>query len=336
MKQRTQSVQARVRAHRWTAGLAASVLLLICFGIISPVAAQQGGNQAGLLIQFGDGSVFTACVDLGPDGEMTGEELLRALGLSTLIDYNSGFGGGTVCKIGNQGCNFPAEHCFCQCTMKPGDPCIYWTYFFQPDGQWRYSNLGISSLVARPGDVQGWVWGPGGSGTGTLPPHITFEQICSNPSQVAPPPAATATPVPAATFTPLPILTSTISPPTETLAPTDTPLPSALPSPTEPWTPTHTAPPATAGSSPTSIPRATNTALPSFTPSSTPTPEPSASQTPTWTPQTVALDVSTKDPQPFLASSDNEGKSAGSTSNYIVFGVLIVVLVGGLIFMRIR
>jgi hypothetical protein len=305
----------------------------------SPADAQQGGNQAGLVVQFGDGSVYTACVDLGSDGEASGEELLRGAGLATVIDYNSGFGGGTVCKIDNQGCNFPGEACFCQCTMKPGDPCIYWTYFHQVDGQWRYSNLGVSISAIKTGDVQGWVWGPGSAGAGVQPPFITFEQICSDASQVAPAPVATNTAAPVATLTALPSFSPTVLPPTETPTATDTPTPSATPVPTQPAlskTPRPTAP----TPSPTPSPRPKNTAMPSRTPSTTPTSEATATMTPSKTPQAVAVlatseeTASVKLRELSPTSLNTEGDSTGKTSNYVVFGVLAAVLLGGLVFMR--
>jgi hypothetical protein len=172
------------RCHSRRIGPAASLLLLGLLTLSGPVAAQEGETRAGLVVQFGDGTVQTACVDLGSDGEGTGEELLRATGLNVLIDYTSGFGGGTVCKIGGQGCDFPGEDCFCQCSMKPGDPCVYWVYFDQVDGQWRYSNQGASIVVVNPGDVQGWVWGAGSANAGVFPPLITFDQICSGSAAV--------------------------------------------------------------------------------------------------------------------------------------------------------
>src|SRR5689334_8388264 len=52
--------------------------------------AQSGApNQAGLVIDFGDGRVQTYCIDLGDDGQATGEELLRATNLAVIIDYSA-------------------------------------------------------------------------------------------------------------------------------------------------------------------------------------------------------------------------------------------------------
>ena len=237
---RTQSAP-RISSFGRLIGLAASVILLVLLGLISPAKAQEDGNQAGLVVQFGDGSLHTTCVDLGPDGQITGEEMLRASGYAALIDYGSGFGGGTVCKIDNEGCDFPADKCFCQCTMKPGDPCIYWSYFHLLDGQWRYSIQGVSNYVVRPGDVEAWVWGLGSAGSGVAPPSITLEQICVPPPKTTPPPSTTSLPPSTETHAPI---TPTISPQHEIIA-TMTPQPTTEPAPTRTLPPSATAMPNT-------------------------------------------------------------------------------------------
>src|SRR5215216_4490425 len=80
---------------------------------IKPVPRGQGStlNQAGLVIDFGDGRVMTFCIDLGADGQATGEELLRASKLPVIINYDFGMGG-AICKIDTVGSDFPAEPCF--------------------------------------------------------------------------------------------------------------------------------------------------------------------------------------------------------------------------------
>ena len=287
---RTQSAPS-VSSFGRPISLAASIILLVLLGLISPVNAQEDGNQAGLVVQFGDGSLRTTCVDLGPDGQATGEDMLRASGYETLIDYGSGFGGGTVCKVGNEGCDFPAEKCFCECTMKPGDPCVYWSYFHLLDGQWRYSIQSLSNYVVRPGDVEAWVWGLGSAGAGVAPPSVAFEQICDPPPQATQPPSATAQ------------LPSTSTP--------------------APITPTVSSQPAAAA---------------------TMTPEPPAEPPPVTATTEVVASIAEVEPN---TPSDREESvttlpiqdAAGASNNiasYIVFGVLVVALAGGLIFMRVR
>jgi hypothetical protein len=272
-------------------GLAASIILLVLLGLISPANAQEDGNQAGLVVQFADGSLRTTCVDLGPDGQATGEDMLRASGYETLIDYGSGFGGGTVCKINNEGCDFPAKKCFCECTMKPGDPCIYWSYFHLLDGQWRYSIQSLSNYVVRPGDVEAWVWGLGSAGAGVAPPSVAFEQICDPPPQATQPPSATAQ-LPS-TSTPAPI-TPAVSPQPAAAA-TMTPEPPAEP------------PPVTATTEVVA----------------------SIAEVEPNTPGDREESVTTLPIQDAAGASNN-------IASYIVFGVLVVALAGGLIFMRVR
>jgi hypothetical protein len=332
MRIRTQSAQI-ARLSRRASGLAASVLLLVLLGLVNPVAAQEGEtNQAGLVVQFGDGQVYTACVDLGPDGQATGEEVLRAARLTTVVDYSSGLGG-TVCKIGNQGCGFPTERCFCQCTMKPGEPCIYWAYFHLLDGQWRYSIQGANSYVVGPGDVEGWAWGPGAAGGGTQPPLTTFEQICSAaPAATLPP---TAPPLPTTTRTPLP------TPTVATKQPTPTPTPTATPSP-KPTTSALSTPspsPETPVPSSQSSVVAPETATSSPVPSATPTVP--ATQAPTSTaivsaPENEQLAPTTKEPPPLALSTPEASGASEETTNYVFFGALVVTLVIGLVALRVR
>ena len=160
-------------------------------------------NRAGLVVRFGDGSVQTACLNLGPDGQATGEELLQAAGLQPLMEYSAL--GGIVCQIGAQGCGFPEQSCWCQCK---GDPCVYWRYFhlvenssqpLQAGAQWVYATLGASSRVVRAGQVDGWAWGAGDAGASDLPPLLTLEEICAAPPAAAAPSGAETfyTPAPA-------------------------------------------------------------------------------------------------------------------------------------------
>ena len=284
-----------VRACGRAKGLAASTLLLAFVALITTVAAQEGANQAGLMIQFSDGSVHTTCVDLGPSGQASGEEVLRSSGFAAVIDYSSGFGGGTVCKIGNEGCGFPAERCFCQCSMKPGGTCTYWNYFHLLDGQWRYSIQGVNSYIVKSGAVEGWVWGLGSAGVGVQPPLFTLDQICGAPAQAAPPPptepvlpTVTTPTVPTVTSMPLPTYTATAPQSTATSVPTRTLLPSPKPSPTARQRPiTDTPTPETTVSPPKPSAVATTTSTPAPTSSATPLPTERPRGTSTALPETL-------------------------------------------------
>jgi hypothetical protein len=282
---------------------ATAVLLWAIAPDFGPIQAEEPfPHHAGIVIQFGDGAVLKACVDLGEDGEATGEEVLGASGVSVAIEY-SGMGG-TVCKINAEGCSFPAEVCFCQCTLRPGDPCVYWAYYHLVVNQWEYAQLGSTSHTVRSGEVEGWAWGEGmPSSSGAMPPVFSFDQICIPPTPTnTPSPTDTPTTVPA-TATP----TATPIPPTATQRPpTATPIPTATATaatPTATRTATSVLPSSTPGP-PTATPTSTQTA----------TPEPSEMSGPTAT-RTVtprATATSTDAPQPTLTATPTSSDGAGS------------------------
>ncbi len=208
-------------------------LLVLCCALLPAGAApglsqglQQAENRAGLVISFAEDDVRTACVDLGPTGEMSGEEVLRASGFSTSLVFDPG-AGAAVCKIEDTGCDIEQqEPCFCECTLAPSTDCIYWSYYQLQAGQWQFSNIGTSNTIVRPGDVEGWSWSVGEIGAGGIaPPVFSFDDICPaqlepTPTNTLPPPARplpsfTPTPdprFPTATFTPSPTATNTATP----------------------------------------------------------------------------------------------------------------------------
>jgi hypothetical protein len=179
----------RARHAGLAAALAAALALnLAAWGARS--AAQSDAGRAGLIVQFKDGSVVTRCVAIdSPD--MTGYDLLRRADLPVVVE--AGSMGVTVCKIGGDGCDAPAQPCFCEC-QDLGGACAYWIYFVAVEGKWRYSILGAAGQKVADRSVHGWIWGAGKSdGADVAPPLLTFEQICEAQLADAPPAAATAT-----------------------------------------------------------------------------------------------------------------------------------------------
>jgi len=182
----------------------ACCVLLVCSLLIfvaTPLYAQEP-NRAGLVVQFSDGTVVTRCVTFAED-EISGEDVLQRSGLTVIFDYTSGLGT-RVCKIEAEGCDVPAEDCWCQCQ---GSPCLYWNYFYVADGAWRYSGLGCGSRTVRDGDIEGWVWGDGR----TPPPLISLDDICGM-STATNTPMSTATAPPS----PTPFKAGTTAPPSPT------------------------------------------------------------------------------------------------------------------------
>lgn len=258
---------------------------------LSQQAQTVAPQQAGLVIDFGDGRILTFCIDLGADGQATGEEVLRASGLPVIMEYAAGMGG-AICMIDGTGSNFPSEPCFAKCTLRPGEACVYWSYSRLVDGRWRGSPIGASTTIVRSGDVNGWAWGAGSSGSGALPPpsaDYAFTTICAAGASTAtatpsptpsPTPTATAIILPSATTAPLVFMTNTPTPfvPSATPAPTSTPAP---PTPT-----------------PVASATAPATALPtvmSAPPVPTATPSPAAASA---TPAVVAVAATPESPTP--------------------------------------
>jgi hypothetical protein len=155
--------------------------LILIAALLGPgLALADEPNRAGLVVQFPDGQTKTICVEFEGE-EISGADLLIRSGLDAVIDPSSGLGI-IVCRIEGQGCDFPAEPCFCQCSGS--GPCAYWNYFYREPGQdsWSYAALGALRHKARPGSVDAWVWGDGT----TLPAaDLAFEVVCPSPTPAA-------------------------------------------------------------------------------------------------------------------------------------------------------
>jgi hypothetical protein len=183
--------------------ISASLLMLF------PVSARSGTpNRVALIVRFGDGSTQTKCVEFN-ESQITGLEALTRSGLSVI--YQASGSSATVCKIQSDGCNYPSQSCFCQCSG--GSSCVYWSYWHLKSGAWQYSQLGASSYMVSNGNVEGWVWGAGSPSSAPQPPVVDFNSVC------APPATATFTP------SPLPPTATPTRTPTDTPRPTSTPVP---------------------------------------------------------------------------------------------------------------
>jgi hypothetical protein len=139
----------------------------------------QLDHQAGLIIQHSDGSLIMKCIHFQKE-EVTGEDLLRLAEIPFVSDVTNPMGS-KVCSIDGQGCNFPAEKCFCQCGNT--GPCTYWAYFvLNQDGDWVYAPVGAKGRTVHDGDIDAWAWLTRASKDDpsihpTLP-DIDFETIC--------------------------------------------------------------------------------------------------------------------------------------------------------------
>ena len=185
-------------------------------------AQGTGPHRAGVVVQFGNGEAFASCVSFS-EPSISGYDLLRRSGLTVVAEPRGGLGA-AVCKINDarrqNGCDFPADDCFCQCTNPAGN-CQYWAYYHQQNGAWVYSDVGGGGWQVSGGMVDGWAWGEGEiNQSGAVPPLLGFDHICV-PAQASPTPTPTTQP----TFTPTPTFIPTSTPtftPTPTLTPTPT------------------------------------------------------------------------------------------------------------------
>jgi len=247
------------------ASLVLWAVVLLLTGLGRPGAEAQGLNQVGLVVQFGDGSYTTRCIEFS-EPQISGYDVLLRSGLNIEASV-SGSPGVLICGIEGTGCS--ASNCMCDF------PPNYWSYWHLVDGEWLYSQLGASGYMVSPGEVEGWNWGEG-----QPPSVIPLEQICAPPATDTPTPTQTptASTTPTATWTP--------HPPTAT--PTWTPLPPTAP---------RTAVPVTATIAPSATPRPSATAAPTAADTATPVP-PTAAATPTWMPPppTITSEKATETP----------------------------------------
>jgi hypothetical protein len=134
--------------------------LLLLLITLSGVAAQPM-NRAGVVVDFGNGRLQTACVTF-PEPSLTGLELLQRSGLPVAIAQQPG--GALVCQIGDTGC--PADDCFCACH---GGDCAFWNYWHAQAGNWAFSPIGAAQYTVQPGTIDGWAWGGNATAPSSLP-----------------------------------------------------------------------------------------------------------------------------------------------------------------------
>ncbi len=238
-------------------GLAAATLgALASLAPIAPTAptcAAAGSHRAAIVVEHGDGSVTTRCVAF-TTATVTGEQLLTQSGIAWSSQTFGGFGD-AVCALDGE----PVRYLEC-----PGKD-SYWAVFVASGGgSWQLANLGISSLVLRDGDAEGFRYVPA-AGNPVAP--VSPAGVCAAPATAAPatggpatarPSAAvsaTASAVPSsATTAPQPSVSASVEP---TVRPADTASTSTSTAPAD-----STAPPV-AAASPTASPPPADPPVPS-------------------------------------------------------------------------
>jgi hypothetical protein len=124
---------------------------------------------------------------------VSGTHLIELAGSQQQLSYGFGSGGQAVCRLAGVGPQ--GDDCF-------ADYPDFWGYW-RGDGHggWTWSSTGAASTAVGDGDLNGWVWGRGDTGTTHAPPpSLTVENVCivSSPS-AAPAASPSARPKPSAT-----------------------------------------------------------------------------------------------------------------------------------------
>ncbi len=140
---------------RLVRALLASFLLLGFVVWAAAADAEDRPHRAGLVVDYGDGTVTYGFVPFSEES-ISGVELLRRSGVSLVTVDFGGLGQG-VCSIGERGCGIgDCRQRLCQ-TSRPNSP--YWRYFrLTEDREWAPMTLGASSVKVEDGEIDGWSW----------------------------------------------------------------------------------------------------------------------------------------------------------------------------------
>ena len=153
--------------------------------------AAAAGPHAALVIETGARDL-RLCVALDAPS-VSGTHLIELAGAQQQLSYGFGSGGEAVCRLAGVGPQ--SDDCF-------ADYPDFWGYW-RGDGHggWTWSSAGAASTTVADGDLDGWVWGSGDTGTThARPPSLTVADVCvvSSPS-AAPAASPSARPKPSGT-----------------------------------------------------------------------------------------------------------------------------------------
>lgn len=130
------------------------------------VIYRNADHHAGLVLDYGNGTVETICVDLGDDGQATGWDALAATGRDIESEDWA------VCNIETVGC--PSNDCLCGWDDEPYEAWNYW-HLASDSSAWVFAGDAASEDTIVTGDVDAWSWGEWSS---TEPSLYTFDEIC--------------------------------------------------------------------------------------------------------------------------------------------------------------
>ncbi len=150
-------------------------------------AAATGAPHAALVIDNGS-RTSTYCVALDA-ASVSGLHLIQLAGRQYGLQYGLGFGGQAVCQL--DGIGPGGGDCF-------ADYPDYWGYWHgDGNGNWSWAGSGAASASIGDGDMEGWVWGPGDSGTThASPPALASGDVCEPAPAPSPSPSPSPKPSP--------------------------------------------------------------------------------------------------------------------------------------------
>jgi hypothetical protein len=159
-----------IRAFALCVALTAAWLLPTAAGSGAACAAEAAGAAHAALVVGTGSTTLTYCVAL--DGStVSGIHLVQLAGDQFGLGYRLGFGGAAVCQLAGVGPS--GGDCF-------GDYPDFWGYWHgDGSGGWSWAGSGAGSSSVSNGDVEGWTWGSGDSGTThPTPPALGFDDVC--------------------------------------------------------------------------------------------------------------------------------------------------------------
>ena len=172
---------------------ALAIGLGVVLGLAVPVAAAPGspagptiacaadtGPRAVLVVDNG-ARVHRLCVAL--DGAtVSGIHLVELASAQHGLQYALGFGKQAICQL--DGVGVSGGDCFAEYPD-------FWGYWHgNGSGGWTWANGGAATYRVGDGDVEGWVWGSGDSGsTHRAPPTTRADDACPPVPSPEPPPS---------------------------------------------------------------------------------------------------------------------------------------------------
>lgn len=157
--------------------------------LLPAVENGDAASRVGVVIRYADGTVHMSCVTFD-EQSISGLQLLQSAVEDVIAQPAPG--NAAICKIGGDGCDYPAEPCFCKFGAGKNE---YWAYWQLDGREWRYGRQGAGARRVHNGDVDGWAYGsgsgrPGSAGAvverGTQPPVASFDEICPIASETQP------------------------------------------------------------------------------------------------------------------------------------------------------